>query len=73
MSGDAAGSSSMWVSWGLVVSLVPEPYSQPGDGVWVVVTGTPGWKGGRAASVALKSPDLSRTKGLAAGAFVFDA
>lgn len=53
--------------------MAPEPYSQPGDGVWVVMMGRLGWKGGRAASVALKSPDLSRTKGLAAGAFVLDA
>lgn len=73
MSGDVEGSSSMCGRWAATGSLAPEPYLQSGEGVCVVVIGSLGWKGGRAASVALKSPDLSRTKGLATSGFVLDA
>ena len=47
-----------------VVSLTPEPYFQEGEGVCVVTMGVCGWKGGRLASVNLKSAACERTNGL---------
>ena len=73
MSGDVAGSSSICERSAALVSLAPEPYVQSGDGVRVLVMGSLGWNGGRAASVVLKSSDRSRTNGLAAGGFVLEA